>query len=134
MAWKWRQTGQHWRIGVWSQTGSADMDVMGEALPVGLVARCEIVYSGGQAREYRVHAYSPSQGWQTFAATFASVEVEGSPEGVYGSEGRIMPQGAPRILFHRLSASEPLAVKIVHANTNGKVTRTYSWVECYEEV
>src|SRR5690348_8625162 len=117
MAWKWKQEGKPWLIGKWADSGSADMDVMGESLPTGLVARCEIAYSGGQAREYRVHAYSPSQGWQTFSAAFKDVQIEGSKDDVYGSEGRIMPQGKPAILFHRSSTFDMLMVKIVHYNT-----------------
>jgi hypothetical protein len=133
MGWQWRQTGRQWLIGKWADRGSADMDVQGESLPAGLVARCEIAYSDGRAREYRVHVWSPSQGWQTFAALFATVAIEGNPGDVLNGNGEIGPQGRPAILFHRLSEAEPLMVKIVHFNTNGRVTRTYTFVEAYRE-
>lgn len=133
MGYVWRATQRPWLIGKWADHGSADMDVMGEGLPPGLVARCEIAYAGGKAREYRVHVWSPSQGWQTFAALFATVAIEGNPADVLNGIGEIGPQGPPRLLFHRMNATDPLMVKIVHYNTNGRVTRVYTWVEAVEE-
>lgn len=137
----WRQTnpqgapqGREWLIGRWSDAWSADMDVQGEGLPIGLVANLAIEFRDGQAKRYLLRCYSPTQGWQDFNMAFENVRIEGNPAGVIPN-GRISPQGAPKLLYHRDEPMMDLSVKIIHANYTGGVpfqTRTYTFVHCQQ--
>jgi hypothetical protein len=137
MAWKWRERPEPWLIGKWADSGSPDMDVMGEGLPPGLVARCEVIYAGGAARAYRVSCYSPHEpqngGWLVVEKPFADVRIEGQRADVLNDAGTIGPQGPPKILFHRSDRWGGLMVKIIHANTNKRITRVYTFIEAYDD-
>jgi hypothetical protein len=129
-AWHYVWTQQRdapWLAGEWDADWPSETFTTGEALPPGPLASLATFHNQpwplGQS--FGLRLFSVPQGWIKRSQPFSSVVVE-SPAAL--TDGQFRVRGEAGIFYHRLSAEEPLMVKVeAPAGDGSGLIRLYTW-------
>jgi hypothetical protein len=128
MHWVWQQQrNDPWLAGEWDPDWPAETFTTGEALPPGPLASLATFHNQpwplGQS--FGLRLFSVPHGWRRIVQRFDQIAVENA--GAL-TDGQFKVRGEAGIFYHRLSASEPLMVKIeAPAGDGAGLIRVYTW-------